>query len=88
MCQLLVNKEETYANRYQAINSINEETIEFRLYRGTLRYSTFVATLQLTKWLVEYVETHTECECHSLCLEKTKFSDNELNLYLQERGLK
>ena len=25
----------------------NENTIEFRLFRGTLRYSTFMATLQL-----------------------------------------
>ena len=25
----------------------NEDTIEFRLFRGTLRYSTFMATLQL-----------------------------------------
>ena len=33
--------------RYVAVNLENEDTIEFRLFRGTLRYSTFMATLQL-----------------------------------------
>ena len=33
--------------RYVAINLLNFETIEFRIFRGTLRYKTFIATLQL-----------------------------------------
>jgi len=33
--------------RYVAINLENYHTVEFRLFRGTLRYSTFVAVLQL-----------------------------------------
>lgn len=46
--------QDTYKNaknkrmgRYVAVNLENMETIEFRLFRGTLRYDTFVATLQL-----------------------------------------
>jgi len=33
--------------RYVAVNLENYNTIEFRLFRGTLRYKTFIATLQL-----------------------------------------
>lgn len=36
-----------HMGRYVAVNTLNYETIEFRLFRGTLRYKTFVATLQL-----------------------------------------
>lgn len=46
--------EETYKKakdkrlgRYVAVNLENYSTIEFRLFRGTLRYKTFLATLQL-----------------------------------------
>ena len=31
----------------RALIDENEDTIEFRLFRGTLRYNTFMATLQL-----------------------------------------
>jgi hypothetical protein len=33
--------------RYVAVNLENHNTIEFRIFRGTLNYATFVATLQL-----------------------------------------
>ena len=33
--------------RYVAVNLSNYSTIEFRMFRGTLRYETFIATLQL-----------------------------------------
>ena len=33
--------------RYVAVNLENYSTIEFRLFRGTLCYKTFIATLQL-----------------------------------------
>ncbi len=33
--------------RYVAVNLENYHTIEFRLFRGTLKYKTFIATLQL-----------------------------------------
>ncbi len=48
------NTEETYKKaksrhlgRYVAVNLENNNTIEFRMFRGTLRYETFVATLDL-----------------------------------------
>lgn len=33
--------------RYKALNLTNRNTIEFRMFRGTLKHSTFTATLQL-----------------------------------------
>lgn len=33
--------------RYSCVNIENRDTIEFRIFRGTLLYSTFIATLQL-----------------------------------------
>ena len=36
-----------YRDRYQAINVTNEYTMEFRIFRGTLNYDTFMATLEL-----------------------------------------
>ena len=45
--------EETYKKakdrhmgRYVAVNLENSNTVEFRLFRGTLNYKTFIATLQ------------------------------------------
>ena len=51
---ILTTAKETYKSakgkhygRYVAVNLENDNTIEFRLFRGTLNYDTFLATLQL-----------------------------------------
>ena len=49
--------------RYTAVNLTNVSTIEFRLFRGTLKYNTFIATLQLVNRV---------CDC-AVCL-----SDDEM----------
>jgi hypothetical protein len=40
-----------------AVNLCNEKTIEFRLFRGTLRYETFIATLQLVHLICDLSRT-------------------------------
>lgn len=40
--------------RYQAVNFENTNTVEFRLFRGTLKYSTFMATLEIVDALVHW----------------------------------
>ena len=40
--------------RYQAVNFENANTVEFRLFRGTLKYSTFMATLEIVDALVHW----------------------------------
>ena len=51
---ILTTAQDTYKNaksrrlgRYVAVNLENCDTVEFRLFRGTLNYKTFVATLQI-----------------------------------------
>lgn len=42
--------------RYHAVNFCNFNTVEFRLFRGTLKYSTFMATLELVGALVHWAK--------------------------------
>ena len=61
--------------RYVAVNLENENTIEFRLWRGTLCYKTFIATLQLVYELCRFAIMMTDKE-----LEKMPWSQFVLNL--------
>lgn len=76
--------------RYTAVNLTNTATIEFRLFRGTLKYNSFAATLQLVNRI---------CDC-AVCLSNeelkqmswTTFAAGctqypELIQYLKERRL-
>ena len=47
------------SDRYKAINIRNDQTIEFRLFRGTLKYSTFIATLEFVDGICYWVRNHT-----------------------------
>lgn len=49
--------------RYQAVNLENSATIEFRIFRGTLKRDTFAAALQLVSNLCLYAMTHAPSEC-------------------------
>ena len=60
-----------YRDRYYAINLTNCETIEFRLFRGTLNIETFEATLKFIHRLV------TLCK-HTRAVELAKMSFDEL----------
>lgn len=40
-------KNSSHANRYTCVNLQNRATIEFRMFRGTLKYNTFLAALQM-----------------------------------------
>ena len=46
--------------RYVAVNLENDETVEFRLFRGTLRYETFLAALELVHELCTLAVTVTD----------------------------
>ena len=51
-----------HCDRYYAINITNRNTIEFRLFRGTLKYSTFMATLEFVNGICHWVKNHTLAE--------------------------
>lgn len=58
-----VMKEINYRGRYQAVNLQNRNTIEFRIYNGTLKVSTLYATLQFTSNICKYAMTHSFDDC-------------------------
>ncbi len=77
--------------RYVAVNLENYNTIEFRLFRGTLRYKTFLATLQLVDEICYFAINMTDKE-----MEEMSWSDfvmrilpkkAELIEYLKEKRL-
>lgn len=53
-------------DRYHAINLTNHNTIEFRMFRGTLKSETFFATLQLVDTIIRYVKEHSNNDIQSL----------------------
>lgn len=75
--------------RYQAVNLTNTNTIEFRLFNGTLRRNTIIATLQLVSNICHYAKDKDFAECMA-----SQWSDvaeyveyDELSEYLELRGL-
>ena len=78
--------------RYVAVNLENYETIEFRLFRGTLRYETFIATLQLVAEICNAAISLTDKEMENLSwsdfvLRIDKDSRAELISYLKSKQL-
>ncbi len=46
-----------YKGRYQGINLENSYTIEFRIFRGTLKLNTFIATLQFVDCICRFAKS-------------------------------
>lgn len=49
-------KKTKHYGRYQAINLQNECTVEFRIFRGTLKLNTFIATLQFVDYICRFAK--------------------------------
>lgn len=90
-------KESLYDHTYSrgrrlAVNVTNDATVEFRIFNGTLRYQTFIATLQFVDETVRIAIQSSEKKINNLSwndlVEKELFAYRELNAYLKERGLK
>lgn len=56
--------------RYRALNFENSNTIEFRLFKGTLKYSTFLATLEIVDAICRYIKQANIFQCN-----KANFND-------------
>lgn len=82
-------KKGTGNGRYVCINLQNTDTIEFRIFRGTLKYNTLIATLQLVDRICDVAFYMTDDDVKSLSW--TSFvsgcSQPELIQYLKERRL-
>ena len=75
--------------RYSCVNLQNRDTIEFRMFRGTLKYNTLIATLQLVNRVCEVALNLSDIELKELAW--TTFVAGchapELIQYLKERQL-
>lgn len=75
--------------RYQAVNLTNSHTVEFRLFRGTLKRNTIIASIQLVNVLTNYAMAHSAFEClaarWSDVLAEGQFK--ELKAYCEARGI-
>ena len=82
-------KKGTQFGRYCCINLQNYETIEFRIFRGTLKYNTIIATLQLVNRVCEVAQFMSDDEVRAMSW--TTFvsgcTEPELVQYLKERRL-
>ena len=76
-------------NRYSAVNLTNTDTVEFRLFRGTLKLNTFLATLQLLDRICDVASNLSDDDLKDLSW--TTFVSGcdapELVQYLKERRL-
>jgi hypothetical protein len=75
--------------RYSMVNLQNCRTIEFRIFRGTLKYSTFLASLQFTRLICEVAENISVNDLNALTWDtlKERATDIELINYIESRGL-
>ena len=78
------------AGRYSCINLTNRDTIEFRMFQGSLRWNTFAAALQFVDALCDIAIDLTDDELAALTWSDfarslTRFP--ELVQYLKERNL-
>lgn len=76
-------------SRYHTLNLTNENTIEFRMFKGTLNLQTLAATLQFVDALVRFCMTHTLQQVQSATfgqvVEMSKYDD--LRVYCIRRGI-
>lgn len=78
-----------HGGRYTCVNLTNADTIEFRMFRGTLKLNTLIATLQLVDRICDVALCLTDDELKALSW--TTFASGcqapELVQYLKERRL-
>ncbi len=85
----LLDKAKHNYNRYVAVNLCNRHTIEFRLFRGTLKVNTLYATLQLVNRICDVAMNLSEYDLKALSWSEfvSHITEPELIQYLKERRL-
>lgn len=64
------NKTDDHEGRYYSINLTNKDTIEFRMFKGTLNINTYFATLEFVDKLTTMVKEHTIEELQRMSFEE------------------
>jgi hypothetical protein len=75
--------------RYAAVNLCNRNTIEFRLFKGTLKYNTLIAAIELVNKICDIATDMTDDEIQLLSWSEfvSTLTEPELIQYLKERNL-
>lgn len=75
--------------RYAAVNLMNYMTIEFRLFRGTLKYNTFIAALELVDAICDLAINLSDEGITKMSWSEfvDTITESELIQYLKERRL-
>lgn len=75
--------------RYAAVNLCNYHTVEFRMFRGTLKYNTFIAAVELVNRICDAAMYNTDESIAKLSWSDfvAGISEPELVTYLKERNL-
>ena len=82
-------KKSAHAGRYTSVNLTNKNTIEFRIFRGTLKHNTLIATLQLLDRIcdVALFMSDEQVKAMSWTTFVSGCTQPELVQYLKERRL-
>ncbi|MDE6788589.1 MAG: amidoligase family protein [Ruminococcus sp.] len=85
----IMDKAKKNYGRYVAVNLCNYHTIEFRMFKGTLKYNTFIATLELVARICDMAYSMTDEEIAKLSWSEfvLGITEPELIQYLKERSL-
>jgi len=78
-----------HAGRYTAVNLTNADTVEFRMFRGTLKCNTLIATLELLDCIIDAAIYLTDDDLKAMSWSSFVIgcTQPELMQYLKERRL-
>jgi hypothetical protein len=87
--EMLEHAKKGYDGRYTCVNLTNYSTIEFRIFRGTLKLNTILATLQLVNHICEVAVSLSDDEVRHLSWSRfvDLITEPELIQYLKERRI-
>jgi hypothetical protein len=80
------------SDRYEALNFNNDKTIEFRLFKGSLKYETIMACLEFTYATWHFCkdasidQLTSELFIQFICKPQNKFDTRFLRVYLKNKG--
>ena len=85
--EILDKAKEGNLGRYAAVNLMNYMTIEFRLFRGTLKYNTFIAALEMVDAICDLAISLTDEGIANMSWSEfvSTITEPELIQYLKER---
>jgi len=88
-CLNALRDSKRYGNRYEAVNLMNRNTIEIRVFKGTNNLKTLLATISFVKTIVEFCQKASVAEVRDTNFQEVLRTSNDENLieYAASRGI-